>query len=145
MIDIRKHSVTKFYDIAEIERAKKNKIYPADSILLQVSATKGQLHYLSEPKTIDEKFAVIRPKVYGKYLYHVMKEDLPLFLEKYQTGLNIQIDIFKFYKIDIHTDTETQIYVASIMDQMEELTKQEEDFIKKLKDFKTYHLDNMFY
>ena len=132
--------------MATIERSKQDKVYDADSILIQVSATNGQLVYLDKPQTIDSKYAVIKPKenVYGRYLYFVLGEVLPDFLTIYQTGLNINPEIFKYLKLDMHQEMDTQRYVCNIMHGMDDLINRETDFINQLKSFKEYHLDTMF-
>lgn len=146
MIDLHNHKIVKFYDVATIERSQQNKVYDEDCILIQVSATNGQLVYLDKPQSVDSKYAVIKPKenVYGKYLYFVLEEALPDFLQVYQTGLNINPEIFKYLQLDMHQEMDTQKYVCSVMHGMDDLIQREADFINYLKAFKEYHLDTMF-
>lgn len=143
MID--KFKTCKLLDLVDIERAKKGKIYPADCVLVQVSATKGQLVYLAEPSEVESMYAVMQPKqVYGNYLYHILTEAMPGFLEKYQTGLNIQPDIFKNMQIEIHEDIEDQKAFARILNGLDESARLEQLIIDSLKEFKRVQLDKMF-
>lgn len=144
MIDLRKHKIVDFFEIADIERAQNKKVYCADCVLLQVSATKGQLCYLKEASKVDGKYAVIIPKnIYGKYLFFILKESLPTFLATYQTGLNIKPEILKNLKLDIHTETETQKHIAELMETIDRLIEKEEKQLNNLQDMKKHHLDKM--
>lgn len=133
------------YDVAEFERSRKGVIYPEGSILIQVSATKGQLVYMDAPAEVDSKYGVITPKgIEPKYLYYILEMVLPGFLARYQTGLNINPDIFKHLEFTVHIDREVQHTVIAILDTLQEQIGICEQEITGWKDIKTFHLDGMF-
>lgn len=144
-MDLEDYKQVNFYEIADLERAKKNKIYSKGDILIQMSATKGQVFYLEEDKTVDSKYAVITCKnVDSKYFYYIVKDTITTFLIKYQTGINLQPEIFNYLSLQIHSCLNVQKHIAKIFDKIDEEIKNEEMMINELKDFKKYHLNKMF-
>lgn len=140
-------STVKLLDIASIERAKKEKLYPAGAILIQVSATKGQMKILDVPQEVETKYAVIQlntDKVLPSYLFFVLHMVMPRFLCLYQTTINIQIDVFKHLELEIHNDIKTQHQIVEVFDLLDKVIDDEQRAIYKLKDFKQWHLDTMF-
>lgn len=134
-------------DVATWERSKKNKTYEVGSILLQVSATKGQLKFLEKDSAVGSKYAVItcnREQIEPYYLFTVLEDVLPAFLAKEQTGLNIQPDILKRLDLRIHKDKHLQNFIAEQSKQMDEQAKQVEKQISQLKEMKRWALFNMF-
>ena len=59
MIDFCKYETMKLGDIAEWERAKKGFVYPAGCTIIQVSATKGEVHYLTKKSEVEPKYVVV--------------------------------------------------------------------------------------
>ena len=55
-----------------------------------------------------------------KYLYYVINDLLPKFLAKYQTGINIQPEVFNYMELVIHDDINTQEHIAKIFDKIDE-------------------------
>lgn len=140
-------SVVNLLDIATIERAKSGKTYPAGSTLIQVSATDGKLRYMAEPGEVAQKFAVIEPdrdRVSPAYLYWALGIALPSFLARYQTTMNIQMDVFKHLKVEIHNDRETQDEIARLFATFDAQIDGIKRDIDRLKEFKKWHLDTMF-
>jgi type I restriction enzyme M protein len=132
-------------DIADIERSKKGKIYPAGCTLIQVSATRGQMQLLEKEGAVESKFAVIMPKDINKeYLFEVLTMTMPSFLARYQTGLNIKPEIFNFLKLQIHRDRKIQQFVVDVMRQMSNSINRVEREVEDFKNIKKYHLDGMF-
>lgn len=82
--------------------------------------------------------------IYPKYLYYVMRLAMPHFLERFQTGLNINPEIFKMMRLKVHTDQSTQKTIVNILDRFEMLGSAKEQATERLKDVKKYHLENMF-
>ena len=62
MIDLNTYEVVKLEDIAEFGRAKQGHIYPAGTSWIQISATRGQLGYLTHPSQIHTKNVAIIPQ-----------------------------------------------------------------------------------
>ena len=68
MININDYKQVKLIDIAKIERAKKGIVYDKGTILIQVSATDGQVLYLEVVSEISTKYAVVIPLIeYNPY------------------------------------------------------------------------------
>lgn len=144
---LAKHKRVNLLDLVEIERSKKNKVYKNGSILIQLSATRGQMGYLDNDKTVESKYGVMTVKndcINSKYLYYMLQMNIENFLRVYQTGLNIVPDVFKFMKLEIHTDKTIQDEITVMFTKLETVEKTYLKEIEKWKDIKSYHLDNMF-
>lgn len=143
--ELKDNHVINLLDVATIERSKKNKTYKKGSILIQLSATKGQMIYLDDDSKVDSKYGVFetdKDKVEPRYLYYVLKMSMPDFLTRYQTGLNIKPEIFDSFKVKVHRSLEVQKIIVKILDSFN--VELEEKEIEKYKKIKEYHLDNMF-
>ena len=133
--------VVKLYDIAEIGRVKKNQVYSKGTLYLQFSATDKTIRYLDKSSALETKFGIIKPKgINSKYLYFILEKELPKFLSRYLSGININPDIFKFMKFEIHTSAVAQAKAVKAL----ELAELAELAVDKWKDFKKYHLGMMF-
>ena len=145
-MNLRNYKKVKLLDLVQIERAKKDKIYNKGNIIIQVSASKGQIFYLDHDTTVESKYIVLKDNkvINTKYLYYVISDLLPEFLAKYQTGINIQPEVFKYMELVIHKDIETQNHIVNILDKLDERTKKDEELLLLCKDFKEYHLNKMF-
>lgn len=134
-------------DVAKVERAKAGKTYPAGSTLIQVSATQGQMRLLQEPSGVEPRFAVIQPtdeSVFPPYLHFVLEMVMPRFLARYQTTINIQVDVFRHLEFEVHNDIETQREIVRAFELMDDRIADEQRTIDELKDLKSWHLDAMF-
>ncbi len=147
-MNLKDYKKVKLLDLVQIERAKKDKIYNKGNIIIQVSASKGQIFYLDQDTTVESKYIVLTCKdnkiTNTKYLYYVISDLLPEFLAKYQTDINIQLEVFKYMELVIHDDMKTQEHITKIFDKIDEDIKKEEELLKQYQDFKKYHLDKMF-
>ncbi len=147
-MDLEDYKKVNLLDLVQIEKAKENKIYNKGNIIIQVSASKGQIFYLDQDTTVERKYIVLTCKddkvINTKYLYHVISDLLPEFLAKYQTGINIQPEVFKYMELEIHDDIKTQQHIAKIFDKIDEDRKEQEEMVKKYRDFKNIFLDKMF-
>lgn len=126
-------------DVAVWERAKKNKVYPAGCTLLQVSASKGETVYLNEPSKVDSKYCVITPDVQRIdpiYFYVLLKRELPDYLKKMQTGLNIVPSILDDMPLCWHADPEVQRQIAQHYALFESEIEKEKILIEELQQFK---------
>ena len=134
-------------DVASIERARPGKIYQAGCILVQVSATQGKTVLMGEAGEVPSKYAVIDPDrsmVSPRYLRLVLDMELPAFLARYQTTINIQMGVFAHLRLDMHNDIATQEAVADVADLMDRRIEGVARGIEMLEDFKAFHLDAMF-
>lgn len=129
----------RFLDVAVWERAKKNKVYPAGCTLLQVSASKGETLFLSGPSKVESKYCVITPdmqQIDPHYFYIVLKKELPDYLKKMQTGLNIVPSILDTMPLCWHTDPEVQRQIAHHYELFEKEIEKEEILIEEIQQFK---------
>ena len=87
-MNLKDYKKVKLLDLVDIERAKKNKVYEKGNIIIQVSASKGQIFYLEEDTTVESQYIILTCKnnkiINTKYLYYVINDLLPKFLAKYQ-------------------------------------------------------------
>lgn len=141
--ELKDNHVVNLLDIATIERSKKNKTYKKGSILIQLSATKGQMIYLDDDTKVDSKYGVFetdKDKVEPRYLYYVLKMSMPDFLTRYQTGLNVKPEIFDSFKIKVHSSLEVQKIIVKILDSFNvELEEKEIEKYKKIKEYLNTH------
>ncbi|MFR5750760.1 restriction endonuclease subunit S [Faecalibacillus intestinalis] len=144
---LKEHKKMNLLDLVDIERSKKNKLYPADSILIQLSATRGQMQYMNKSGPADAKYGVMMLKdknINPRYLYFILNMNMGPFLNVYQTELNIVPEVFKFMDLEIHTDRQIQDKIAAMFDDLENIEISYQKEIAKWKDIKQFHLDNMF-
>lgn len=132
-------------DIAAVERVKKGIVYKANTIFIQVSASKGQTIIIDNDMEMGTQYVSVIPKIdiNAKYLKISIDNEMEQFLQKYQTGLNIQVDTFKHMYIYIH-DKETQEYIVNSLMAINQEIEQEEKEIQLYKSMKYYYLRNMF-
>lgn len=145
--NLKKTHIISLMDVCEFERSRKGKVYKAGTITIQVSATRGQMSFMETDGNVEPKdgaFTVTGKGIYPKYLYYVMRLAMPHFLERFQTGLNINPEIFKMMRLKVHTDQSTQKTIVNILDRFEMLGSAKEQATERLKDVKKYHLENMF-
>lgn len=137
----------KLPDIASWERAKKNKIYPAGCTCLQVSATKGQLVYLYEDQPVESKYAVIIPdrtKVDPFFFYRLLQQEMPEFLSKEQTGLNIKPHILKRFPVQYFEKMEIQKYISAEQFAYEAEIRHQQEVVEMFDHLKRYLFQMMF-
>lgn len=135
----------KLIDVATFERSS-GKVYPAGSILLQISATKGQLHFLDTDQSVEQHYAVISPKqgIEPKYLFYALENFMPEFLSRYQTGLNIQVGVLNHLQISIEADLARQKEWVQQMELVERTMRLSESELFQLKEFKQTLLSDLF-
>lgn len=146
-MNLRDRSAVGLLDVATVERAKSGKVYPAGSILIQVSATNGKLRMIEAPAEVEQKYAVIEvagDRVSAPYLLFVLEMEMPGFLRRYQTTMNIQMDVFKHLRFEIHNERDTQDEIVKVFAMLDDRIDGIEREIDGLKEFKKWHLDAMF-
>ncbi len=111
-----KNRKIKLSKVADIERGKNDKIYPAGCTLIPLSASDYTLiKYLKNADTVSSRFAVVRPHefVNSEYLYIAILQAAEAFFATYKTGINLQLSILqKFFTIRYHDDSSTQKYIV---------------------------------
>lgn len=135
------------FDLANFERVKKGKVYDVGTVYIQLSATDGKVRYLCETKELETKYGVFVPKsknLCTRYLFYMLDFEMPEFLAKYQCGMNINPDIFKYLHVTYYPETKYQKELAMTLDSIQyryDKEAEEKDFWGI---FKKYHLDGIF-
>lgn len=135
----------KLKDIAHIERAKKGKIYPKYSTIIQISATKGQVEYTKQEGEVKTHYAVVLPhEDYPPlYLYLMIETFMPHFYHKYSVGLNIKAH--EIGEMDIKLCRKDKMQeIHDFFLESSKLLEQVERKIDALQDLKKEQLDALF-
>ena len=145
---IKKHAKQErraIFDLANFERVKKGKVYKTGTVYIQLSATDGIVRYLDEDKELETKYGVFIPNhdVCPRYLYYVLDFEMESFLAKYQSGMNINPDIFRHLKINYHTEQKYQKELEEIIRGLESI-KMEQVMHEQLIQYKKSSLSEMF-
>lgn len=124
-------------DIASIECAT-NKEYPSGVTIVQVSATRGQVEYVNEAKTIESKYVVLKPcdKFDSKYFYFAVKNSADEFFYKFQTGLNMKVEDFKHMELYVEDDINIQKEQVENMEIIERAILLSEQELSEVMEFK---------
>lgn len=135
----------KLLDIASIERAT-NKEYCSGVTIVQVSATRGQVEYVNEAKTIESKYVVLKPcdKFDSKYFYYAVKNSADNFFYKFQTGLNMKVEGFKHMELDVEDDINIQKEQVKNMEIIERAILLSEQELNEVKEIKNTMLSKLF-
>lgn len=143
----KQYEIKRLIEIADIERAKKGKIYPAGCTLIALSATKGvgDNKYHEADGEVEPRYAVIRPRIeiLPKYLFISIQVAFSEFYQAWHTGINLQIDKLEFLKVKIH-ELEAQATIVEFYKKMTYLEEKEEQLIQKAKNVKKGYLDKLF-
>ena len=141
----------KLTDIASVERTKKDYVYPAGTIYIQVSACKRNSEnawmILTEDSTLEDKYAVILPtiKINPEYLKYSIESVSEEWHERYVgTNINISMGAFKYLVINYNPDTDEQEKVVKKFKDVEMLIEAEQNIINKYKGVKEWYLDKLF-
>lgn len=135
-------------EICDFERVKKGKIYKAGTSYIQLSATDGVVRFLAEDKELDTKYGVFTPKqqdyICPRFIYYMLDFEMEAFLARYQCGMNINPDIFKFLKVTYYTKHSDQVELCRMLDGVQAKYDNELKQKDEWEYFKKYHLDGMF-
>lgn len=144
MIDFHSFENVHLEDVAEYGRAKKGHVYPGGASTLQISATRGQIGYLTEPGEVTPKHVVIIPSagINPKYFNIVMNKNIDEFMRKYATGINIKEEEVGKFPIQLH-NTETQKAIVNIYSFVEREEYQVQKDINNLMDLKKRALEDL--
>lgn len=131
--------------MAEVERAKKEKIYPKGCTLIALSATKGQVEYLKNAQTVDTRWAVVIPKKewIPRYVNYAIEQAFPEFYHKRKAGINFYLDTLLELEIT-RMPKNQQEKIVEMLEPVERKIKKEEDVIKLLERQKKVFLGKMF-
>lgn len=135
------------YGLATFERVKKGKVYEAGTVYIQLSATDGKVGFLTENKELEEKYGVFIPKlehICPRYLYYILDFEMEKFLARYQSGININPDIFKYLQVTYYPEYKWQKELVMTLDSVDYRYNEEKTELEKWQDFKKFHLNGMF-
>lgn len=132
-------------ELADIERAKKDKIYPAGCTLIQLSATRGQMIYLPTDQHVDGKYAVVLPhdNVNGRYLYISIENVWEDFFCRVKTGINLMISALDSLVVYYDRSTSGQQTTIDLYEAIEKQMQLENNLINGYKQVKETMLDKM--
>lgn len=135
----------KLKDIAHIERAKKGKIYPKHSTIIQISATNGQAEFTKEDSYIEAKYAVVVPfdGYPPLFIYATVNMFMPNFYHKYAVGLNIKVHEIGEMETQV-CEKEKMQDIHNFFLESSKLLEQVERKIEVMQDLKKEKLDAMF-
>ena len=90
-------NVPKMKDLAFVERAQEDKIYPKNSIVIQMSATRGQFGLLTSDGVVGSQYAVITfhywlGEQFPEYVFNYLHTIIPHWFSMRQEGLNIKLE-----------------------------------------------------
>ena len=132
-------------DIADVERAISGKIYPQNTTIIALSATKGQVDITLEDGEIESRYAAVVPHKENDayYVYCAIQAVFGEFTAKYQTGINIKIEELKHLIIPVY-DMEKEKMIAKSFRNINKAIEEEEKAVENYKSQKKYWLDKMF-
>lgn len=83
----------KLKDVATIERAKKGKVYPKGTVVVQMSATKGQTGLLKSSGEVESKYAAIQfhEFINPAFAFYQLQQMIPKHFKRVQEGLNVPL------------------------------------------------------
>ena len=134
----------KITEVAEVERAVKGKIYPAGCTLIALSATKPEPEYAPDSGEIDTRYAVIMPKkIEPEYLFEAVKWEMPEFLHKHRTGINLQFSELKHLKVAVIGKEDQLAWMRAIKKLNDQINETQQE-IETMKDMKKFYMNGMF-
>lgn len=122
-------------------------MYEAGTVYIQLSATDGKVRFLTESKELEPKYSVFIPKceyICPRYLYYILDFEMEAFLARYQSGININPDIFKHLQVTYYPEYKWQKELAMTLDGIDYRYNFKKSESEKWKEFKKFHLNGMF-
>lgn len=132
-------------EVANFERAKRGKVYPAGVSTLQISATRGQIGYLKRPGEVADKCAIIipLPNINPRYFNIALEQGIGGFMARYATGLNIKLEDIGRFSLKLHSSRRTQDAIVQLVDYMDKQLGIELEELAALGNLKSTMLDEM--
>ena len=145
MTDFSNYKTVRLSDIADIERAKRGKVYPVGCTLIELSATSERIRYLEAEEEVDARYAVIISHYAHepKYIYYSIQRAFPRFLHEWKTGLNLKFENLQYLSIAVHP-IEVQREIVKEIRVVEQKQEKEEKQIAFFKELKKSFLNDMF-
>lgn len=135
------------FDITDFERVKKGKIYSSGTAYIQLSATDGIVRYLEESRELETKYGAFIPKskyLGSRYLFYMLEYEMEEFLSKYQSGMNINPEIFKHLEVTYYKEAKIRSEIAMTLDKLDAQMNQTAGKTKSIQMMKKIHLNGMF-
>jgi len=89
-------------DIATVERAKSKKVYPAGTIVIQMSATRGQIGLLKSSGEVGIQYACILTTLDSGFIFNMLKVKTPHWFHRVQEGLNLKLEDIESIPVSIN-------------------------------------------
>lgn len=103
-------------DIAVVERAKAKKVYPAGAIVIQMSATRGQIGLLKSSGEVGAQYAVAITPFDSGFVFYMLKQKAPRWFHRVQDGLNLKLEDIKQMPVAITLAEREKIYEQLSLD-----------------------------
>lgn len=97
-------------DIAHVERAKAKKVYPAGTIVIQMSAARGQIGLLESSGRVGTKYACIQTPFTPGLVFYMLKVRAPRWFHRVQDGLNLKLKDIEDIPVAITLATREEEY-----------------------------------
>ena len=137
-------------EIASIERTQKNRVYPVNTIYVQVSAcrkgTEKIWNLTHKEGHLEDKYAVIEPKinVIPKYFAIALENVTAEWMHRYiGSSINISMDLFKYLKVAYHPDIKDQYLVLAVLEPIQQEIIDIEKRIEHETEMKKWFLEKM--
>ena len=142
----------KIKSVCELERSVKNKVYKKGTCYMQMSAVSGtrQIWHLldCDSHVTPGKYMMFLPKegtTYdGEYLYIMLEKEVPDFIKRYCTTMNIQKEAFDHLSILWITDDAERREYVMLMHMQKACIDQEKKLIESVRMFKKVMMSLMF-
>ena len=139
-------------ELCELERSQKDKVYDAGTCYVQTSAvsnTKKIWHVLEHDSTVTAgKYMMFLPKdgqQYDyEYIYLMLEREIPKFLVRYATTLNVQAEAFNHLTILWIDDDNERMQFTKLLTAFQTLVDKEIKLYDSINMFKKVMLDLMF-
>ena len=108
----------KLEDVADVERAKSKKVYPQGTIIIQMSATRGQIGLLKSSGEVGGQYACVMSESGDEpgFLFYMLKEKAPRHFKRVQQGLNLTLDDIKTIPVVMTYATKPEEYEQTNLD-----------------------------
>lgn len=89
----KQDGILQLKDVAAVERAKSKKVYPRGTVIIQMSATRGQIGLLTSSGRVGTQYAcVLSPIIEPRFMFDMLKRYSPKHFRRVQEGLNLKLE-----------------------------------------------------
>ncbi|KAA8832599.1 hypothetical protein [Bifidobacterium tissieri] len=136
-------NVTQLFDI---ERAEKGKEYPAGTVLIQLSASDGQVHYQDKAGPVSAQYATLVPKEpkWARYLYECVKRAWPAHYARTNQGINYPHGSLLELNVTVHASDEDRERLTAMVEEFDREIERERRIIEQWKNVKKHNLATLF-